>query len=147
MGFSKKTYESEVAIEVRHGWYPETTFVFYFPKHLPQSALDAEKAFLSLDDKEGAEKSRVALINVVAEMSLRAPSGFDDFPMSAVTGDLQDRVRDYFDDATKPELEQIVSAAWAAYKQGARPVGYLKSAQDRRAGGGDVSGVSVEASS
>lgn len=134
MGFSKSTYEAGVAVEVRHGWYPGTAFTFYFPKQLPQSALDAEKDFLALTDDADRDAARQSLVNVVAEMSLREPSGFDDFPQEdAVAGSVADRARGYFDDPSKPELEQIVSAAWAAYKQGARPVGYLKSCADYRA--------------
>ena len=58
MGFSKQAYEPEVAVEVRHSWYPGEAFIFYFPKVLPQSALDAEAAFLGL--KQDEEKDTLA---------------------------------------------------------------------------------------
>ncbi|MET0646973.1 MAG: hypothetical protein ABW208_10160 [Pyrinomonadaceae bacterium] len=57
---------------------------------------------------------------------------------------LAERFRVYFDDSERPELEQIVSGAWAAYKQGARPTALLKRIQNSRAGSGRPSGVSGE---
>jgi hypothetical protein len=142
--FSKKNYEPEVAVVVRHAWYPDSPFTFFFPKVLPQAALDAEKTYFGLTDAEGKDASRVALINVVAEMSTRAPQGFDD-TNGVASLPLADAIRTYFDDPSMPELEQIIVAAWTTYKQGARPQGYLKSLSGDGAGSRDPSRVPEQA--
>ncbi|MGI8997542.1 MAG: hypothetical protein ACR2GW_12830 [Pyrinomonadaceae bacterium] len=139
MGFSKQDYSPEIAINVTHPWHPGETFTFHFPKALPQAALDAERQFLGLPDaaREGAH--RQALIGVVAEMLLRAPEGFADFPTDDVMPEnlvarpLPQRVREYFDDPGKPELEAIIAGAWRAYKAAAQPSAYLKSRENHHA--------------
>jgi hypothetical protein len=138
--FSKRSYQPEVAIVVRHAWYPDSPFTFFFPKVLPQCALNAEKTYFGLTDAEGKDAARKALIEVVALMSLRAPEGFDDFA-TVVAPSFVERIRTYFDDPSMPELEQIIVAAWTAYKQGARPSAYLKSLSDNGAGSGQPSSV------
>lgn len=156
MGFSKQGYEPEVAVEVRHNWHPGSVFVFYFPKVLPQAALDAEASFLGLNQDGDKDAVRTSLIDPLAEMATREPEGFDDFPCltdvaravgTVSIAPLAERFRNYFDEPDKPELEQIVSGAWAAYKQGARPQAFLKRLQADSAGGGQPSGVSREAPS
>ncbi|HLM58175.1 MAG TPA: hypothetical protein VK422_18880 [Pyrinomonadaceae bacterium] len=156
MPFSKTKYDPTVAIVVHHKWYPGDAFTFYFPKVLPQSALDAERVFVGLKEDEGAESFRKALVNVVAEMAAEEPEGFDDFPrltkeeraQGTVNIDpLPERMRAYFDDASKPELEAILSGAWRAYRASQVPSAYTKSVQGHGAGGGQPSGVSAGASS
>lgn len=141
MAFSKQGNSKEVSVEVTHRWHPGALFVFHFPKRLPQSALDAEKSFLGLKDDERAEAHRAALVNTVAEMVTREPEGFDDFPetvcvgpgTAAVSKNVADRVRVYFDDPEQPELEAIIVSAWRAYRAAAIPAAYTKSAEGRSA--------------
>jgi hypothetical protein len=144
VGFKKEGYEPEVAVVVCHAWYPDSPFTFFFPKVLPQAALDAEKTYFGLTDAEGKDASRLALINVVAELSTRAPEGFDDASGTGASS-LADAIRTYFDDPSMPELEQIVVAAWTTYKQGARPSAYLKSGTGDGAGSGHAASVPQQA--
>ncbi|MDQ3649694.1 MAG: hypothetical protein M3458_05315 [Acidobacteriota bacterium] len=184
MGFTKKTNSNEIAIEVTHQWHPGQAFTFYFPKQLPQRALDAERDFLGLKETERADEYRLKLISLIAEMAQREPSGFEDFPGAAQIAALRElderrqakgiktrdqgsllaeiekldselseirrvslpqRIREYFDDTTQPELEQIIIAAWRAYKGGALPSAYLKSVSRNGGGSGDVLRVPPEA--
>ncbi len=146
MGFSKERYEPEVSIEVRHVWHPGTAFVFHFPKVLPQAALEAQKTFLGLSQEETEEALRLALINVVAEMVTRLPEGFDDLTQGdKATVSLA--MRAYFNDPTKPELAQIITAAWGAYKAAANPAAYLKSFPDHLSGSSQPASVSKQAES
>lgn len=133
MGFRKKGYSPEITIEVSHPWYPGSVFGFTFPKQLPQDALDAEGRLFGLKDEERGDASRKALIDVVARMVVREPSGFDDFPAdvpppnSRETVGLAERMRGYFDDPTQPELEAIIVSVWRAYRAAAIPSSYVKS--------------------
>lgn len=90
MGFTKKGAQTEVGIIVKHAWHPGTQFVFFFPKRLPQAALDAEQTYLGLKDSECSDEYRLALINVVAEMASSELEGFDDFPGAAEIAGLKD---------------------------------------------------------
>lgn len=155
MGFSKKSYSPVIEIEVLHPYYPGEVFIFTFPKVLPQSALDAEKSYLGLPDTEQPEALRKGLIGVVAEMVTLPPTGFDDFP-DLNPGELQTgstkvalrrAVLDYFDDPEKPELEQIISGAWRAYKTAAIPAAYLKSVSGNGSGDRHAASVSQSAKS
>lgn len=153
MAFSKATYEPEIRIEVRHAWHPDSVFAFYFPKRLPQVAADAEARFLGLEEAARADEHRRALIEAVAEMLTREPEGFDDFPLdtnlphSQQPRSLSIRVRDYFDDPLQIELEQILVAAWRAYRATSVPNAYPKSLQDSSARDGTASGASAETQS
>jgi hypothetical protein len=146
MGFDKKTYEHEIQIAVTHQWHPGKEFVFTFPKTLPQPALDAEKAFLGVEEKEREALSRILLIKTVAAMVTREPEGFDNFPPSAVKNDLAERFIVYFDDPSQPELEAITTSAFSGYKAAARPVAYLKSLQSDGARDDQPSGATKKAS-
>ena len=126
MAFSKKNNSTEVAIEVTHKWYPDTQFVFHFPKRLPQAAAEAEARFVGMKDGERGDEYRRNLIEVVAQMLLREPEGFDDFPAEE-SRPLSERARSYFDDESQPELEVILAGAWRAYKVAAIPAAYIKS--------------------
>ncbi|MET0646380.1 MAG: hypothetical protein ABW208_07140 [Pyrinomonadaceae bacterium] len=83
MGFNKQTSQPAVGIIVKHSWHPGAAFVFYFPKRLPETALNAEQTYLGLQDSERPDEYRLALINVVAEMASSEPEEFDDFPGAA----------------------------------------------------------------
>lgn len=145
MSFSKTDYSPEIIISVTHPWYPSETFLFFFPKRLSQAAIDADAAVFSLRDNERPAAARLAVINVVAEMCVREPEGFADFPTDAIMPEkliargLPQRVREYFDDPSKPELEAIILGAWRAYRASALPSAYLKSLQNNGARGGRVS--------
>lgn len=89
MGFSKKENSKEIAIKVKHPWHPDSAFIFYFPKQLPETALAAERNFVGLKDDEREDAARLAMIGVVAEMVLREPEGFDDFPGAAEVAELK----------------------------------------------------------
>lgn len=141
MGFRKGASPPDVQIVVEHKWHPGTQFVFTFPKVLPQAAADAERAFIALKDEERADAYRRALVGVVAEMVTAEPEGFDDFPTGNVTGSLADRMRGYFDDPDRPELEQIIVGAWRAYKAAAVTAAYVKSLSVGGAPGSQPSGV------
>ena len=80
MGFSKVTNAKEVSIVVTHPMHAGDRYVFTFSKLLPQAALDAQGRFLGLPDTARAEEWRTALVATVAEMVIREPEGFDDFP-------------------------------------------------------------------
>src|ERR1700759_3705513 len=128
MGFSKANYRDRFDVVVLHPQHPGDSYVFTFPKKLPQAALDAEKAFLALGDAATADDWRKALINVIAEMMTRDPEGFDDFPREPVVTlegqrapSLTKRAVEYFDDPEKPELEAIIIKAWKEYKAAAVP--------------------------
>lgn len=137
MGFSKSNKEPDVSIVVN---YFGDTYELTFPKKLPQAALDAEQQFLGLKDDERGEKSREALVNLIAEMVTRPPKGFEDF--SVVSGpSLADRMRAYFNDPKHPELEAILVGAWKGYKAVAVPTAYLKSPENRSAPGSRLSGA------
>jgi len=133
MSFSKANYAPEIAIAVSHAWHPGEVFTFYLPKVLPQAALDAEAAWIGVPSDERGEASRVALIQTVAAMLTREPEGFDDFPGDKVMESgvharpLRERVVDYFNDPTKPELEAILVSVWRAYREASVPSAYLKS--------------------
>jgi hypothetical protein len=90
MGFTKQGSQPEVGFAVRHAWHPGTQFVFYFPKRLPQAALDAEQTYFGVKDSERPDEHRLALIKVVAEMASSEPEGFDDFPGAAEIAGLKD---------------------------------------------------------
>jgi hypothetical protein len=138
MGFTKSTSQKEIAIKLTHPWYPGAEFTFHFPKRLPESALNAEKQFLGLKDDEREEQYRKGIINVVAEMVVREPEGFDDFTADT-SRPLAERMRDYFDDPEQPELEAILVSAWRAYRAAAMPSAYLKSPESGSAKGNVLS--------
>jgi hypothetical protein len=144
MGFSKARYRNEFQVVVTVPMNPGDTYTFTFPKKLPQAALDAEKAFLSLGDTATPDDWRKSLIGLVAKMVLKAPQGFEDFPED---GPLDERVCAYFDDTEKPELEAIIIKAWKEYKAAAVPAAYIKSIEVRGAAGGDASGASADTAS
>lgn len=146
MGFPN--YQPDVEIVVSHAWHPDQKFVFTFPKKLPQAALDAEKDFLALDEKDRDEKARLGVIKTVAVMSSRAPAGFPGFPDGELTGQaLIDAITTYFDDPEQPELETIITAAWTGYKAAARPAAYAKSLSDHGQGDGQSPGAAPKAPS
>lgn len=153
MGFTKTDYAPEIAIEVRHQWHPDVTFTFHFPKVLPQAAVEAEREFLGLSDAEREAESRHALINIIAQMLVREPEGFDDFPSSSalptslVARSLPERVRTYFNDTEKPELEAILVSVWRAYRAAAISSAYLKSIQNNGARSRGVPRATAEDSS
>ena len=89
MGFTKKDSQQEVGIAVTHAWHRGTQFFFYFPKRLPEAAVEAEQTYLGLKDSERPDEYRLALINVVAEMASEEPEGFDDFPGAAEIASLK----------------------------------------------------------
>jgi hypothetical protein len=148
VGFTKKENPPEISIEVRHPWHPGSVFIFHFPKKLHQLALDAEQRFLGLTDDARPDEHRKAIIDTIAEMVIREPEGFDDFPdVNHVVkpGDgkrpLAPRMREYFDDDSQPELETIIVSAWRAYRAAAVPTAYVKSLQSDGEGAGHVSGL------
>lgn len=144
MGFRKSTNETEVAVVVTHKWHPGDEFTFYFPKVLPQAAIEAEGRFLGLKEDAREEEYRQLLIETVAAMVTRDPIGFDDFPTSDAP--LADRFIAYFDDPSQPELQSILLSVWREYRAGAIPFAYLKSIQRDGEGSRDVSRVPAQAS-
>lgn len=136
--FNKKDNSSEIAITCTHPWHPGEEFTFYLNKRLPQSAIDAEANFVGLKDTERPDAFRVAIISTVAEMVTKEPEGFSDFPRQEmlpggiVPNPLPARMREYFDDASVPELEQIIVTVWRNYRSAAIPQAYLKSAENSR---------------
>ncbi len=153
MGFNKDKNEPDIAIEVRHPWHPGDVYTFYFPKKLPQLALDAEAKFLGLKEGERSDEYRKELINTVAAMVTREPEGFDHFPTDEVLPagqsprSLSIRMRDYFDDPNHPELESILVGVWRAYRASAVPSAYLKSLPADSKGDGSVSRGTAQAES
>lgn len=154
MGFSKQSNEQEIRIEVLHQWHPDTIFAFTFPKRMSQPATEAEARYLGLTDKERSDEYVKALIETVAEMVIREPEGFDDFPQlttedragsMVVISSLKERMRNYFDDPTQPEFEVILSAAYRGYRMSAMPSAYPKSLQVGGAGDGDLSRAPAQA--
>jgi hypothetical protein len=139
MPFSKTNYSPEIEIVATHRWYPGDKFVFTLPKVLPESALDAEAGFLGLNGTERDDQARRALISVVAQMVTKEPEGFEDFPQDARP--LAERFVEYFDDPSKPELENILVGVWREYRGGAVSSTYLKSREDSRAAVGQPSAV------
>lgn len=106
MGFKKKDSQTEVGISVTHAWHPGTKFVFYFPKRLPEAAVEAEQTYLGLKDSERPDEHRLALINVVAEMAASEPEGFDDFPgAEEIAGLKAARTQLEAEDVTKAERQ------------------------------------------
>lgn len=89
MGFSKKTNEPEIRIEVLHQWHPDTIFAFTFPKRMPQPAAEAEARYLGLTDKERSDEYRTALVATVAAAVTCTPEGFDDLPGSTIEASLR----------------------------------------------------------
>ena len=144
MGFTKASNEPEVRIEVHHNWHPGAVFAFTFPKRLPPAATLAESRFLALKEDARPDEHRLALIETVAQMVVREPEGFDDFPGSSqAVSSLRDvplleRFVTYFDDPEQPELEQVIIAAWRAYRATSVPSAYMKSVSDRSARNGDA---------
>lgn len=153
MPFSKATNEPDIRIEVKHSWHPGVVFAFTFPKRLTQLAADAEARFLGLKEDAREDEHRLALIQTVAEMVTKEPEGFDDFPIDeklppgGAPRSLSVRFRDYFDEPSQVELEQILIGAWRAYRASSVPSAYMKSDKDTRARDGQSSGATAQAES
>jgi hypothetical protein len=145
MGFSKKDYSPEVAIVINHPYYPETPFVFHFQKLMPKGADDALNALINLKEDERKEGYRSAWLNIVSELATKAPEGFDDFPIDERP--LPERMREYFDDAEKPEFASIIFRAWNEYQAAAIPAARLKSLSDYGAGNSQSTRATEEAKS
>lgn len=151
MGFSKENYEPEISIEVTHPWHPGDKYIFHLPKTMPQAATDAEATFLGLTDEARPDEHRLHLIATLAEMVTREPEGFDDFPMDNAlpagqhARSLSIRMRDYFDDESKPELESILVGVWRMYRASALPAAHIKSFQNNGARSSDVSALPAKA--
>lgn len=154
MGFSKTKYEPTIRIEVLHQWHPDTIFAFTFPKRMPQTAAEAETRYLGINDEMRKDESRKALIESVAALIISEPEGFDDFPRLTEKDraaemvnikPLAERMREYFDEPDKPELEEILSAAYRAYRLTAMSSAYPKSLQAGSAGDGELSRSTAQA--
>ncbi|MCP9496082.1 MAG: hypothetical protein MSG64_16665 [Pyrinomonadaceae bacterium MAG19_C2-C3] len=125
MGFKKSESDAQIAIVVTHVWHPGDSFTFYFPKSLPQSVLDDESNFYDLTADERRNAYAEQAVNMAAR-TLSKVEGFDDFPTEGGS-DLETRVKTYFNDASHPELLEIIGRAWAAYRESAVSQAYLKS--------------------
>lgn len=143
MGFSKETYEPDVAYGVAHPYYPGEEFTFYVLKEIPQSALDLEKEFFGLTDETRGEQSAKLLTRMVAAITTRPPENFKDFPMDERP--LSERFFEYFFDPAKLELESFITRVWRAHRLATLDPAYLKSVQDNGAGSGDVSPATQQA--
>lgn len=144
MGFTKSSNPPEVAIAVTHPWHPGDEYVFHLMKRLDEQAQGRQDEYFALKGDERAEEVRRRRTRALAAMCTREPEGFDDLPRDGRP--LPDRIVEYFDDPAQPELERIVAAVWNRYWQEAVPAAYLKSFQDRGAGGGQSTGGSDGAS-
>lgn len=138
--YDKQQYSTEVEIEVKHPRYPGALFTFTFTKEISEAMADAQKEFFALPDNERPEIRRQKLIATVALMLTRIPTGFARFPEDERP--LSDRVREYFDEPTQPELHAILVAAWNMFWEVSVPRAYLKSGQNYSEAANNLSGVS-----
>lgn len=134
--FTKNSYSPNVSIGVTLPTRPGDEYVFTFPKRLPQTALDAEEAFVGLDKEERADAFRLGLVRTVAAMLVTEPQGFGDFPVDERP--LAERALEYFADPAEPEFEAILVKAWGGFREVTRATAYLKSVQADGAAVGDV---------
>jgi hypothetical protein len=143
LSFSKSTYEPEVAVVINHPLYSEP-FVFYFPKRMPQEAVDASSRYLGLPETERDEERDKAFVLMLTSQMSRAPEGFEDLQVEGQP--LASALADYFYDPDKPELLNLLLEAKRVYKEVTSPRGYLKSSENSHAGNGQLAGATQETS-
>jgi hypothetical protein len=144
MGYSKISAPETIEVVVTHPWWPGTEFTFTFPRRMPASVLERERELFGLPDAERERAATSAIIRIVAELLVCAPSGFDDlvWPEHWPQHERVEHIAMYFDDPEHPELAAIVVSAWRAYRDAAIPVAYCKSLQN----GGPARALSSRAS-
>ncbi len=130
MGFSKANVRREFDIEVEHPLYPDTTFTFTVRTRLTKDADDARQQMFAVGEDEEEAVHRAATANMLSQIVVKEPQGFDDFPTE---GDLAARMREYFNDADLDSIRNFVlNRYWGAIMP--RPA--MKSIQgDSEAGG------------
>jgi hypothetical protein len=154
LGFSKTTYEPEVAIIVNHPLYPDSPFTFFFPKKMPQEAIDASTRFLGLKEDVREEESDKAFVEMLTAQMSRPPEGFDDLEIPKGFSSHEEQLKamrqaliEYFYDPSKPELSAMLLQAKRKYTEVMTPRGYLKSRENNDARDDTASGTTQEASS
>jgi hypothetical protein len=134
-GFKRDQLQNVVKVEVRlpllHPSTIETPFTFYMRLQLVKEAEEAQTRFLALSDDEMALATHEYDANMLSLLSLKAPTGFDDFPQ--VDNDpqaLRKAIYDYllFEDGTveqREALAHICRTTVRRYNRTVNPSDYL----------------------
>lgn len=130
MGFTKANIRREFDIPVEHPLYPGVVFSFTVRTRLTKDADDARQQMFAVSDDAEESVHRAATSNMLSQIVVAEPKGFDDFPTE---GDLAQRVREYFNDE---ELDSIRNFVLNSYWGAIMPRPAMKSVQgDSPAGG------------